>query len=101
MTTYSRDAAGVYAALRALGDTANDVADTLLAGGYTGARGDGCTCPVATYLRAIYRDVYVEVLDEEIYVGDVVIATPEPVRAFVQLFDTAHEYSELHYEAVA
>jgi hypothetical protein len=101
MTTYSRDASGLHAALAALGDTANTIANTLLDRGHTGARGDGCDCPIAAYLRAVFGDVHVEVLDEEIYVGGVVIATPDPVRAFIQCFDTAHEYPELCTEAVA
>jgi hypothetical protein len=41
--------------LRALGNTADEVAETLRAGGFRGTQADAAACPIACYLKA--RDV--------------------------------------------
>ena len=78
--------ARVRALLMALGDTAEDVAATLLAGGHSGDPGSACGCPVAMYLAANgIRDVSVD--------GDTVswsagaVSTPAGVGWFVCRFD--------------
>ena len=40
-------------ALNALGRTADQVADTLLAGGWTGLRSDGIACPISKYVVSV------------------------------------------------
>ena len=47
----------ITTALNALGANPDDVADTLLAGGWTGLREDGLNCPISNYLTAVLPDI--------------------------------------------
>ena len=85
--------ARVANALIALGLTADTVADSLLAGGWTGLREDGLHCPVSTYLTAVLPDVEAAAVghDHVIVVsgsGETVEVTlPRAAAVFVVAFD--------------
>lgn len=74
--------------LTQLGDTADDVAQTLLTGGYLGRRDDCANCPVAKYLRA--SGVYDAWVDQHEVTSGIVgqVTLPKPVILFVQEFDS-------------
>lgn len=88
-------------ALRALGASADEVAATLLAGGYRGVREDCTACPVAEYLGAVVDGCEVANVSDErvrVYVGPghvEVWPPPKPVVAFLHRFDTDGAYPAL------
>lgn len=106
MTAFDFTEGGLAAALRALGDTPNAVADKLLAGGHYGRPDDDCNCPVAEYLESVYPGLFTSVTDQppdglvaEVHEGGldyrgVLVSLPKPVAEFVRAFD-AGEYPEL------
>lgn len=78
------------AALKALGDTPDAVADTLRALGITGVRRSHRTCPVARYLSEVFGpDVSVGRDMSHVRVNGVIAetTTPQPVTQFISLFD--------------
>lgn len=89
----------VSIAFDALGDTADDVADFLTVGGWTGLRHDPSTCPVAVYLKAIVPSTAVvavsaygtSVLTDNEHVH---IPTPPGPAEFITAFDEG-AYDEL------
>ncbi|MEV4620205.1 hypothetical protein AB0J74_16050 [Asanoa sp. NPDC049573] len=87
-------------ALAALGATADEVADTLLAGGWTGLREDGLACPVSKYVVSVLPDIEVAATSfQRIKVistrGETVDASlPVGAAEFVTAFDTG-SYDEL------
>lgn len=87
-------------ALDVLGDTADDVADVLTAGGWKGLRNDPSACPVAVYLKAVVPNVAVATVSVN---GTTLITTdehtthmptPHGPAEFVAAFDNG-EYDEL------
>ena len=82
----------VQDALRALGDTPNEVAANLLECGIQGTPGNGFKCPIAIYI-GLLRGPYHErpkVLVDRWRVSTprrVTCATPPPVRDFIVAFD--------------
>jgi hypothetical protein len=91
---------GLTIALQSLGSTAEDVADTLISGGWRGFPGDAGTCPVALYLTTMLpfvRSAAVGVGGATVYtVGDtdVDVDLPPAVADFVRAFDVG-AYPEL------
>lgn len=96
---------GVSGALAALGTTPNQVADTLLDGGYRGNPACDATCPVATYLTDLWPDATCSVTEEppdaliaEVWYSTtacVQVPVPDPVSAFIRRFDGG-EFGELN-----
>lgn len=89
----------VSVALDMLGDTADDVADVLSAGGWTGLRNDPCACPVAVYLRAVLPQtaaVAVSVNGISVTTDDERMhdSTPPGPAEFIARFDDG-DYDEL------
>ena len=94
---------GVTAALDALGDMSEQVAESLKQRGIHGTRGQCATCPLANYLRSLFPDAEVYVdresirlrrdvqciedgrvdLDEEA----VEVETPDPCADFIGDYD--------------
>ncbi|MDR7278395.1 hypothetical protein [Catenuloplanes atrovinosus] len=80
-------------ALEALGETTNDVAEFLAAGGWTGLRSDGRACPIAIYLSSVVpniSDVYVTPYELVVVTGDgeeIDTALPVGPSDFVSAFD--------------
>jgi hypothetical protein len=102
----SPTSADVRAALHALGSTADEVANTLLVGGYRGTRNKCSACPVAAYLAAKFPDYTPLVGPGEVRIakpGDVdwlvYVDMPDPVAQFVHAFDDAIKYRELEVAA--
>ena len=91
---------GLITALQSLGSTAEDVADTLISGGWRGFPGDAGTCPVALYLTTMLpfaRSAVVGVGGATVHtVGDTDIDAdlPPAVSVFVRAFDSG-AYPEL------
>jgi hypothetical protein len=93
----------VYAKLRALGGTRDEVADSLRAAGIAGEPGHGDVCPIANYLlrefpelrtaRLVASHYNVSWHDRRGCWGEV--QTPEPVRAFMVAFDDWGVYADL------
>jgi hypothetical protein len=87
-------------ALALLGATANEVADSLLAGGWTGLRQDGIACPVSKYVATVVPEIEVAAASaQRITVvstnGETVeAALPAGPAAFIRAFD-AGAYDEL------
>lgn len=92
--------ARLFEVLGALGTTADDVADALLAGGWTGLRQDGMACPVSNYVLDVMPDAEVAAVAlSRITVitvrGETVVETlPPGPEAFVWAFD-AGAYDDL------
>lgn len=86
--------------LDALGPSTDAVADTLLAGGWTGLREDGLNCPISNYVTAVMPDVEVAaVASKRITVistrGETIdSALPAAAARFVVAFDSG-AYDEL------
>ena len=80
-------------ALEALGDSANEVAEFLAVGGWTGHRSNASGCPIAIYLGAVVPNVsavHVTPYTVEVFTTDgEEIETPTPIGPsdFVSLFD--------------
>lgn len=105
---FTADEAGVSRALVALGESADEVADTLLRLGCRGERGECRTCPVAEYLHnvafggdftQVVADVRVTDSDARIWFGAAILPLrvwmPVAVREFVARFDQSDRYVEL------
>lgn len=73
--------------LAALGNTADEVAETLRRLGVTGQRVVADSCPVANYLREFAGVGHPAMSPAWIKLGDGWIATPAPVARFVARFD--------------
>jgi hypothetical protein len=83
----------VSLALQALGETAEDVASMLLAGGWLGLRNDAGACPVARYLSTVMTNADGAAVgsDEatvfQVYGPDIEVDLTPAVAAFVLSFD--------------
>jgi len=103
---------GLAAALAALGNTAEQVAETLARAGFSGHRGDEASCPIAWYLRSTIpsvTDAYAGLVNPPCDdrqragiclpdgAGWVDIAMPQGPAAFVIAFDDG-SYDELARE---
>jgi hypothetical protein len=111
MSTYPLTADGVAAALAALGDTPDHIADTLYAGGYRGHRGDECCCPLSRYLLDVTDAIEVHVWSDgpdpdyvEAFRNESPDGTPfylikvplsEPLSRFLYRFDCEGAYPDL------
>lgn len=86
--------------LSALGDTADDVAEFLFIGGWSGYRHSPTACPIAIYLKSVIpgvNEAAVSVNGISILTNDgenVHIATPPSPAAFIAAFDDG-AYSDL------
>src|SRR4051812_45418450 len=90
--TYPATREGVTAALTALGDTADRVANTLAGAGYLGSPGESQECPVAVYLRDVVTPTWrvsIGAASAYVFPHGKVVAAPLPfaVRVFVDAFD--------------
>jgi hypothetical protein len=94
---------GLSAALAALGETVDQVADNLADAGHLGERGDTATCPVARYLRAVIPaadDLHVGSVDVSLWpptghsLSYIDVLLPPPVVAFLERFDVG-QYADL------
>jgi hypothetical protein len=99
MTTLVSDGDQLYELLTGLGQTPDEVAESLRAAGVTGKREDAECCPVAIWLkRATGADPYVDCEAASVrYVPDapeVETSSPMAVRGFVVRFDH-HQYPDL------
>jgi hypothetical protein len=80
-------------ALHALGATADDVANTLELGGWSGRPGDACNCPIAQYLVDMIPDATSAAVSESaatVFLTDARTAEtvmPAGAAAFVDRFD--------------
>lgn len=105
MTGYLLTPEGIRSALQALGDSAEQVAQTLAAGGHRGVPSSCGDCPVARYLGAVYPGCEVSVGVGRAHVVSftggppVSAAVPISVAMFIAAFDepgtSAREYLEL------
>ena len=91
-TSYPATREGVSAALAALGDSTDRVADTLAAHGYLGEPAEARECPIAVYLHDVLTPAWpVSVGDgtATVYCNGVRldVPLPDPVRRFVGAFD--------------
>jgi hypothetical protein len=84
------------AALNALGDTPDHVADTLFRNGHRGHRGCDTSCPVAQYLTAVFPtavDISVDTVEAIMFPPNsddsINVTIPEPVREFIYRFDSS------------
>lgn len=77
-------------ALDALGSMPDEVAATLLAGGFRGHQRSACRCPVALYANSKAHTMVILLLGR----APAGVPMPEPVRQFIHLFDTG-TYPEL------
>jgi len=86
--------------LQDLGETQQEVADTLKRGGHTGRARQSCECPVANYLRAHCRSQphvnagSVVLVEPETDATIEVVTTPYAVGDFILAFDKG-DYPEL------
>lgn len=81
-------------ALAKLGNTPEEVRDTLKVKGIKGIPKDCCRCPVANYLLAEgFKDPGVDGLEVCYYDGSecTTINTPQPIREFIGNFDYQKE----------
>jgi hypothetical protein len=89
--SYSLDVDGVESALRDLGETADDVAQTLIERGVRGIQGKADCCPVANYLRGAVPGLSPEILNDDDYTlvssDQVSLYVPLAVHVFVEEFD--------------
>ena len=90
--TYPATREGVTAALTALGDSPDRVADTLAATGRLGEPGESRECPVAVYLHDVLSPTWpVSIAGATVTVWTnghrVDVVLPGPVRRFVAAFD--------------
>ena len=99
--TYPATVEGIAAALAALGDTPDRVAETLLRAGHSGTPGSCDTCPIAHYLHAVVPGLtWVAVSEDEVEVtaasGRLFVDMPPGPAAFITAFDTGGAYDQLH-----
>jgi hypothetical protein len=92
ITTYPATREGVSAALAALGDCTDRVADTLADAGHLGAPGESRDCPIAVYLHDVLTPrwpVSIGNATAAVYAGGarLDVPLPGPVRRFVAAFD--------------
>lgn len=87
--------------LESLGDTPDEVAESLRRDGITGRPEDSCDCPIANLIRRTFPvsdiDGWTDMPDQdpggwcvfrdEIHTADGRFPTPHPVREFIALFD--------------
>jgi hypothetical protein len=90
--SYPAAQAGIAAALAALGNSADRVAETLRRKGFHGEPGESRGCPIAVYLRAVlYPTCPVSVGEARATVrcasARLDAYLPDPVRQFVARFD--------------
>jgi hypothetical protein len=76
----------VYRALKRLGRTSDEIAQTFRSAVVTGVRCQASQCPVANYLRDRFGCSFL-VESENIYWDDQDCDTPGPVSMFVDRFD--------------
>lgn len=110
LARYPLTADGLTAALDALGDSANRVADTLHRMGHRGNPGCDTSCPVANYLAEFWPRAMVSVIQDhglglvaEIWDGSadpvVSVPVPSPVADFIERFDKRTHYTDLAWHA--
>jgi 5'-deoxynucleotidase YfbR-like HD superfamily hydrolase len=92
--------AGLTRALADLGDTPDQVADTLRRGNHHGAVCSEATCPITSYLAATFPTAtYVRVTSIQALLrhpgGTVQVWSPRPVRHFVDRFDLSGDFADL------
>jgi hypothetical protein len=112
MATYEPTAADLAAALAALGETPNTVADTLTRLGHRGRPQCDTDCPIANYLThlfgahgacsVLYAKLGPQELVAEIAIrgfDPVTVALPPAVAEFVRRFDRQGDYTGLNATA--
>lgn len=80
--------------LRALGDSADEIAASLRTLGVSGSTGTTCACPLAIFIRQNTAAVAVSVTHEHIELNGYILHTPSPAQVFIDEFD-AKSYPEL------
>lgn len=92
---------GIRAALAKLGETADDMAESLREAGITGIREDGEACPLANYLRRegfddlnVTRD-HIEDAGTDCDPGRWQMPTPPTARTFIVRFDDVKDWPDL------
>lgn len=90
--------AAVIEAITFLGDTSDQIAESLLAAGCTGDHNPGW-CPLAVYLRGEFHPRYISVTLNlwmaKLFDPQIQVPLSDPIRTFTYNFDFLHLYPEL------
>lgn len=76
-----------FSCLERLGNTPDEIAESLSVKQIKGSKREPHSCPIAQYLRGQYPRAKISVCHDMVRLDDVVMSPPKPVRDFIHGFD--------------